>query len=219
MTDGHARLAAEWRLLRGWSDAELWDRLDRASLLPRNWDGPAAESWERHRSSSVLGRESPGGVERDGPFEHGKEAVRGYAFSDPSIVEAHFDATRPLEGRRMILEIKPLLLRYLCPVIVSSVRVEETEDRIAFGFRYDTLEGHLEQGSEWFVLQKDTVTGELTFRIEAAWKYADFPNWWTRLGFHLLRPHYAGTWHRRAHQRMAAFTAGRSVARRDRLHE
>ena len=71
-----------------------------------------------------------------------------------------------------------------------------------FGYRYDTLEGHIEMGSEWFLLTKNTESGEIGFRIEAAWLPGQFPNWWSRVGFRFLGPRYQRRWHHAAHWRL-----------------
>ena len=71
-----------------------------------------------------------------------------------------------------------------------------------FAFRYDTLDGHFEQGLEWFVLTKE-ASGDIRFRIEARWMRGEFPNWWSRVGFMLLGGIYQRRWHRRAHQRLS----------------
>ena len=108
-------------------------------------------------------------------------ALAAYQFSNPDIVVAHFDPETALLHRRILLEIKVLGLRYLCPAVVHRVRDEGN----VYGFRYDTLEGHIERGVEWFLLTKNEV-GEIRFRIEARWQRGRLPNWWSRVGFVLL---------------------------------
>lgn len=202
-----------WRAGRGWTEDELRLHLAELPGLERNFgvarghDLGDAE-WETHRSQSVLGTGPPGPPTSHGPFARGREAVRTYAFSDPAIVEGHFDARVPLAERRMLLELKVPFLRYLCGVAVGAVRDETSAATSTYGFRYDTLEGHVESGSEWFLLEKDHASGEMTFRIEATWRPGDFPNWWSRVGFTLVGKRYQRRWHRRAHRRMAAYVAG-----------
>jgi hypothetical protein len=70
------------------------------------------------------------------------------------------------------------------------------------GFRYDTLEGHIERGFEWFLLTKEHATGEVRFKIEAHWQLGQFPNWWSRLGFRLIGEHYRTLWRHRAPERL-----------------
>jgi hypothetical protein len=124
-------------------------------------------------------------------------------------VVGHFDAESRLLGRRMLLELKAVkILRYVSGVVVGAVRFEEQDGSSTFGFRYDTLEGHIEIGSEWFLLTKDQMTGEIRFRIEAAWRPGQFPNWWSRLGFHLLGRRYQRRWHHEAHWRLFRMAHG-----------
>lgn len=201
---------AEWRIGRKWSDEELIERL--AALASARTSFPETRfaemtpeaGWRPDLRESLIGRERPGPPERDGIFERARDAVIRYDFSDPRIVEGHFDPSVPLLGRRMLLELEPLGLRFLCGVIVGDVTDERSDATSAFGFRYDTLEGHVERGSEWFLVTKDHETGEVRMRIESRWQKGDFPNWWSRVGFSVLGSTYRQLWLRRAHQRMRA---------------
>lgn len=196
---------AAWRFLLGWSESELRRHLEGLEALGRNFD-PAGIApglgWRYYFSRAPIGREMPGAVVEGGPFEQAWRAVEAYEFSDPRIVTGHFDPMRPLLGRRMLLEIKVLGLRYLCGVVVDELLQSERADRSLRGFRYDTLDGHIESGFEWFVLTKDHRTGEIEFRIEAVWRPGQFPNFWSRLGFRLLALRYQRAWHRLAHLRL-----------------
>jgi uncharacterized protein (UPF0548 family) len=200
---------AEWRIGRGWSEAELADRLDRLHTVGLNFPEPVDEigqtpGWDGYSSESVIGQGRPGPPEPEGPFERGRTAIANYEFSDPRIVIAHFDPDVPLEGRRMLLEMRAVrALHYLGGVVVGAVRSETKDGKSTFGFRYDTLEGHIEKGAEWFLLTKDHASGELRFRIAAYWQPGQFPNWWSRLGFTLLGKRYQRIWHNRAHAFMA----------------
>jgi uncharacterized protein (UPF0548 family) len=198
---------AEWRFLKGWSDRELLARLDRLGGLDRNFDPAVKDGWSAHRSSAVVARELPGPPASHGAFERLCTAVADYEFSDPAIVTAHFDRQVPLEQRRLLLELKVLGLRYLCAAVVVKVRTESDPDASYFGFRYDTLQGHIERGEEWFLLTKLHATGDIRFEISARWRGGDFPNWWSRVGFAGLGQYYQRQWHMRAHRRLA-FLAG-----------
>lgn len=200
----------EWRLGRGWSDGELADRLAAISGAGRNFDEPVdaltpEQNWHRYYSEAVIARERPGPPVEGGAFERGRTAVSNYQFSDPQIVIAHFEPDSPLLGRRILLELRALrVLHYLGGVVVGDVQSEEQEERSVFGFRYETLEGHIEKGAEWFLLKKSHTSGAVRFRIEAAWRPGQFPNWWSRAGFSLLGRYYQERWHRRAHAALAA---------------
>lgn len=200
---------SEWRVGRGWSEAELEERLERLEHLPRNFDDSPDQmrperGWRQYYSEAVVARERPGPPEEKGPFAQGRKVVASYQFSDPRIVIGHFDPEAPLLGRRMLLEMRALrLLHYVSGVVVGDVQDEAEEGQTVFGFRYDTLEGHLEEGIEWFCLSKEHETGKIRFRIEACWRPGQFPNWWSRLGFLVLGPLYQRVWHNRAHRLLA----------------
>lgn len=200
---------AEWRIGRGWTEAELAERLDNARSLERNVSDPPEEmttatGWNQYYSEAVIAREPPGPPEQDGAFVRARRGVAHYEFSDPRIVTAHFAPGVPLQERHMLLEVRAFrVLHYLSGVVVGAVRSESTDDETVFGFRYDTLEGHIERGIEWFLLTKDHATGAIRFRIEAAWLPGQFPNWWSRLGFAVVGPLYQRIWHRRAHALLA----------------
>ena len=198
---------AEWRFLRGWSEAELAERLRALRGRGRNFDAAdeamtAEHGWHGYASEAVLATERPGPPAADGFFERGWLAMTRFRFSDPTIVTAHFDPEDGLLGRRMLLEVKVLGLRYLNGTVVHAVRMETVEGRTIHGFRYDTLEGHIERGAEWFMLTKDHASGDVRFLIRARWQPGDFPNWWSRAGFHVLARRYQRRWHVRAHHRL-----------------
>jgi uncharacterized protein (UPF0548 family) len=200
---------ADWRFARAWSTGEIERELAALERLERNFShDPAgmtsAAGWKGYYSEAVLARERPGPPALDGALQRGRAALANYAFSDPAIVIAHFDPAGPLLGRRMLLEIRALrALRYLAGVVVSAVRDETIDGSTVYGFRYDTLEGHIECGFEWFLLTQVHATGEIRFRIQATWRPGDFPNWWSRAGFQMLAPYYQRAWHHEAHRRLA----------------
>lgn len=205
---GRGLAVAEWRIARGWSAEELRKRIERLDGTALNFDAAQSEmtveaGWNRYRSTAAIAWEPPGPPLPDGPFNRAEKAIANYQFSDPAIVVGHFDPADRLLGRRMLLEMKALLvLRYLGGVVVGATRYEEQDGLYTFGFRYDTLRGHIERGSEWFLLTKDVASGEIRFRIEATWLPGDFPNWWSRLGFRILGSRYQKRWHREAHRRL-----------------
>ncbi|MCG5053092.1 MAG: DUF1990 family protein [Myxococcales bacterium] len=196
-----------WHFLRGFSARTLAEELAQVTNRPSTAP-PAAphatssHGWLRHTSEAWVGREAPGPPGPHGAFARGRALLASYAFSDPEIVAGHFDPQAPLLGRPMVLELKACGFRYLCGVVVSDVRDERGKTETAFGYRYDTRAGHVEAGTEWFVLTKDHLTGDLCFRIEAIWRPGDFPNWWSEVGFGLVERRARQDWHRLAHLRM-----------------
>ena len=200
---------SEWRFLRGWTDAELAERLRHARTRQRNFteretEMTPARGWGRHYSTAIVGREIPGPPVPNGAFERAWPHVERYAFSDPRIVRGHFDEASPLLGRVMLIEARVLGFRYLGAAVVASVRDDRDSERSVRGFRYDTLEGHFERGMEWFLLTKEHATGDVTFTVHAGWQRGELPNVWSRIGFHLLVQRYQRAWHRLAHLRMRA---------------
>ena len=190
----------EWRLLSGWTSEELRQRVERLASAEMNFTAVEGEmtgehGWHHYHSDAVIAREPP---DADVCFERARVALANYQFSDPNIVVAHFDPKGSLLGRRILLEIKVWGLRYLCAALVTDVRNEPG----VYGFRYDTLRGHIERGMEWFLLRKD-ADGAIRFRIEARWQRAEMPNWWSRAGFAILSGYYQRKWHRRAHHLMS----------------
>ncbi len=191
---------AEWRALRGWSSSELESRLQVLASAGRNFDANEIDmtgdrGWDHYHSDAVITR-----VGDDDHFARARVALANYQFSDPAIVVGHCDPDSQLLGRTLLLEIKVLGLRYLCPTRVNAVRDEPD----VFGFRYDTLDGHIERGMEWFLLTR--TAQDIRFRIEARWKRGDLPNWWSQVGFALLADRYQRTWHRQAHRRMSLWS-------------
>lgn len=132
---------------------------------------PAALRWLDY-SEAVIVRDA------DAPsFRRARMALEDSQCSDPSIVCAHFDPAAPLTGRPMLLKIRVLGLRYLCPTAVATVRDEPH----AFSFRYDTFDGHVERGLEWLVKAMNEL-GEMRFRIEARWQQGNLTSWPRRCG-------------------------------------
>ncbi|MBW3623912.1 MAG: DUF1990 domain-containing protein [Armatimonadetes bacterium] len=182
---------ALWRFLRGWPEEAMKAHLADLERRKVNFDAPFEEmipenGWTVDGSEAPIGIEMTGPPVADGVFERAKQGLMNYDFSDPRIVVGHYDPAEPFVGRDMLLEIKVLGFRFLNGVRVHSVREETLEDRTFFGFRYDTLEGHIERGAEWFLLAKEHRTGEVTFKIEAHWQLGDFPTWWMKLGFMII---------------------------------
>ena len=120
----------EWRFGRGWRVDELGPRLHALASLAHNFDTPEHEmttqnGWNNYYLESVVARDEPGDHTK---FERLTRAVSNYEFSEPRIVRAHFDRASQLLGRRMLLDIQALRLHYLCPVMVTAVRDDETDE-------------------------------------------------------------------------------------------
>lgn len=195
---------AEWRFGRGWSEEELRARVEEAKRIG-GYRRPEPRHWRRYHTETCIAVEEPGPPTPGGAFERAIAEVERYTFSDTAIVRPHFDPRTPLEDRHVLLELQVVGfgLRYLTPVSVGAVRRESDEERTRFGYRVDTLPGHIERGSEWFLVEKRHGSGEVRFRIDAWWHAGDFPNAWSRVGFTVLAPIYQRLWHRRSQARLA----------------
>lgn len=183
----------------------------RSVNVPGDEEMTAAAGYHRYYSEAVVAQEAPELPVPHGAFDQARVLVESYAFSDPRIVRAHFDPAALLLGRTMVLELCAYGLCYLCGVRVTHVRKRSEGDHAVFAFRYDTLEGHIERGAEWFVLRKDRRSGRVEFRIEANWKPGVFPNWWSRLGFRWVGPRFQRAWHRLAYLRLRALLETRGL--------
>ncbi len=213
---------AEWRIGRGWTEDELVHRLSLLEHRDRNFAESVDEmsletGWRRYFSEAIIGYDMSGSSTGEA-FERAREAIASYEFSDPRIVIGHFKPEHDLLGRRMLLEMRAMrVLHYLGGVVIGATREDRDDERTVFGYRYDTLEGHIEEGVEWFTLTKIHKTGELRFRIEASWRPGNFPNWWSRVGFALLGHHYQRRWHELAHRRLVELIRSTDM-NRDHIH-
>jgi uncharacterized protein (UPF0548 family) len=122
--------------------------------------------WHFDTYRQYLAHERPGPPEHDGAWEIACRLVRDYEFSVPDIVRAVYDGQAPLLGREMLLEGRFFGLRFHMGVRVTHV-VDETRggSQQAWGWAYETLEGHLERGRMSYELVKDLASGEVEFVI------------------------------------------------------
>lgn len=202
-------MKVEWRWNRGWFEDELEGVLARARHGSNNFSVPAERmnpehGWNHVHSEATIAQEPLGGPVAEGAFFRARRSLELLEFSDPRVVVGHFDEREPLLGRTVLLELRPIGLRFLCPVRIAAVLDEQDGYQTRFGFSFETLDGHVESGREWFTLTKNHDTGEVRFRIEAFWRAGQFPNWWSYLGFQLMGRRYQRAWHLLAHERLRA---------------
>jgi hypothetical protein len=192
-------------------DGDVGRRLAALPGRPLNFDpetlgGPG---WERDHYHERLPPEQPGPPEPGGSWETAVALSRSYAFADPSLVEARYDPSVPLEQREMLLILHALGARIYAGVRVGSAgtdaRIENgREARVSF-WNYRTLEGHVEAGQRDFEVWKWLESGEIEFRTHAVSRPAD-TNPILRLGFRLLGRHKQVEFGRRACTRMGLLT-------------
>ena len=63
----------------------------------------------------------------------------------------------------MLLELRSLGRRVLCPVRSGAVRERTDAERTVFGYRFDTLGGHLEAGRDAYVYFDNDARGLAPF--------------------------------------------------------
>lgn len=158
------------------------------NLRPLTFAQAAADpAWNVDHSRDLLAREAPGPPEPHGVYVTARQALIDYAFADPRLVRAVYDAAVPLEGRDMLLVGRFYGLRFPMGVRVSGVAdgPDERDGRPVhrFAWHYSTLEGHLERGEMQYELLKWTDTGDVELQLHAYSQGAGSPNPIVRLGF------------------------------------
>lgn len=154
--------------------SRLLGRIDYAAALQRladrrvNYHGNEvrAPEWNFDTHRRVVAGERRGGPETGGAWESACTLVRDYEFSPPGLVRAVYHRREALLGRNMLLEGRFYGLRFYMGVRVTEL-IDETRpngDR-AWGWSYETLEGHLEQGKVTYEVVKHHETGAVEFVI------------------------------------------------------
>jgi uncharacterized protein (UPF0548 family) len=210
----------------------IQQRLAALAATPVNYDAEALNlespppGWNVDRRCQPLPGEPPGEPVPEGSWEIACRLIRGYEFADPSLVRAHYDPDRPLEGRTMVLELIALgLVRIHVGVRVVHVYDEhrDLEGRTArvFGWAYRTLKGHVEEGQMDWQVWKWLDTGEVQFRVHAVSRTAPIANPIVRVGFWALRGHERGLFLASTNRRMRELTelALRREGRGERVRE
>ncbi len=170
--------------LRGLADRR--PNFDFAALAePREEEG-----WQCDDMVVPLPPEPSGVPVAPGSWQVARDLMDSYQLADPGVVTSTHDEAAPLPGRDMLLRIS---FRGL--VLWSGVRIgesyEETRDvegqqvRV-FGWSYDTLEGHFEEGRMHYELWKWLDSGMVEFRLRAVSRPARNGPLLPRLGFRLV---------------------------------
>jgi uncharacterized protein (UPF0548 family) len=133
--------------------------------------------------------------------------VSEYEFADARILRAVYRRGSGLLGRDMLLEARFFGLRFYVGVRVTAVIDEEraTGDGPArvWGWCYQTLQGHLEQGRLSYEVIKNLSTGRVTFRVAGYSRPAPIGNPVIRLGFWLFGRRTQERFYRNIQARMA----------------
>jgi uncharacterized protein (UPF0548 family) len=161
---------------------------------PLNFDpeGPHPESdgWRRDAYCESLPSEPPGRPVEGGSFRIAQTLLRDYKVADPSIVRAYYDHDAPLEGRNMLLElwVGPFHAYGGCRVghVIDEQRTVEGRPVCVWGWPYQTLEGHIEQGEMSWEVWKWLDTGEVQFRVHSYSRLVHSRNPLTTIGVWLF---------------------------------
>lgn len=134
--------------------------------------------------------------------------VRDYQFTDHKRLRGIFRPSDPLLGRDMLLQGRFSVFRFYLGVRVTGIIDTDDGAHRVWGWTYETLDGHLEQGRLSYEVDKDLATGDVEFRIRAFSRRAPLPNPLYRFGFTLFgRPVQLEFYHR-AGQRVRELVAG-----------
>jgi uncharacterized protein (UPF0548 family) len=149
-------------------------------------DGRADGHWHVDSGDVVIGQEPSGPPVPGGAWETGCALVREYEFAEPRILRAVYRRGSDLAGRDMLLEGRFLGLRFYLGVRVTEVIDETTDAERAWGWSYQTLQGHLEQGRLSYEVIKNLATGRVLFRVSGYSRMAPIPSPVVRWGFRLF---------------------------------
>ena len=153
-------------------------------------DGRPEGHWHVDSGATLIGREPPGDPVPDGPWETARRLVSEYEFADARILRGVYRGDGELLGRDMLLEGRFLFLRFYLGVRVTGV-IDGTRDtdhgpERVWGWHYQTLQGHLEQGRLSYEVIKNLATGQVAFRVTGYSRRSRIPNPLIRFGFGLF---------------------------------
>ena len=163
--------------------------------------------WHVDSGATIIGREEPGPPEHGGAWETACRLVSEYEFADARILRGVYRRDSELRGRNMLLEARFFGLRFYLGVRVTGILDEERDtgdgpERV-WGWRYQTLDGHLEQGQLSYEVIKNLGTGMVTFRVAGYSRRAPIRNPVIRWGFLLFGHWTQQRFYRNIQARMA----------------
>jgi uncharacterized protein (UPF0548 family) len=182
-------------------------------------DGRPDGHWHVDSADTVIGHEPPGPPLPGGIWETACLLVRQYEFAEPRILRAVYRSADELLGRDMLLEGRFFGLRFYLGVRVTEV-IDETRDsdgaaERVWGWSYQTLQGHLEQGRLSYEVIKNLAAGQVIFRVSGYSRRAPIPNPVIRWGFRLfgrwMQERFYRAIQRRLHDLMRAAQRGGSL--------
>ncbi len=203
-------------------------RLSELSRRRVNFDPEASDvatpegGWRIDDMIQALPHEPPGPPFEGGSWQVARELMLNYQVANPAVVRASYRRNAPLAGRDMLLQIRSLGLRLNVGVRIGEV-YEGADDldldgrqAHVFGWYYQTLEGHFEQGQMHYEIWKWLDTGEVEFRLHAFSRVARDGPHLTRLGFQLVGRQQQLKFYRSACRRMRRLTEAQLEIERQR---
>jgi uncharacterized protein (UPF0548 family) len=186
---------------------------------PSRLDEYTPESgWNRDDMIEPLPGEAPGPPEPGGSWEIARRLVIDYQLADPGQVRAVYDDRAPFEGRDMLLWIRFAGVRFGAGVRIGAVYewTRDVDGRPArvYGWYYDTLEGHFEEGRMHYEVWKWLDSGEVQFRLYAISRGAQTGPWVLRTGFRVVGRVNQLQFYRRVCRRARRFTEAQLEAQR-----
>jgi uncharacterized protein (UPF0548 family) len=153
-------------------------------------DGRTDGHWHVDSGDAVIGHEPPGPPLPGGVWESACLLVLHYEFTDPRILRAVYRRDDELLGRDMLLEGRFFGLRFYLGVRVTRV-IDETRGsgvgaQHVWGWSYQTLQGHLEQGRLNYEVIKNLASGQVIFRVSGYSRRAPVSDPVIRWGFRLF---------------------------------
>ena len=163
----------------------------RPNFDPADLEGrPDERGWHHDDMVEPLPSEPSGPPVDGGSWQVARTLMDAYQLADPRVVTATYRAGAPLAHRDMLLRIsfKGLPLRVGVRVGQDREETREVEGREVrvFGWSYDTLEGHFEEGRMFYELWKWLDTGDVEFHLRAVSRPARTGSPVIRLGFRLF---------------------------------
>lgn len=153
-------------------------------------DGQAEGHWHVDSCATLIGHEATGPPEDGGAWEIACRLLSQYEFADARILRAVYRSGDELLGRNMLLEGRFCGLRFYLGVRVTGL-IDEARDtdrsrEQVWGWYYQTLQGHLEQGRLSYEVIKNLGTGQVSFRVTGYSRQAPIPSPVIRWGFRLF---------------------------------
>jgi uncharacterized protein (UPF0548 family) len=163
----------------------------RPNFHPDDLGGGADESaWHHDDMVEALPSEPSGPPVEGGSWQVARALMDGYQLADPGVVTATYDRSAPLAHRDMLLRISfkglPLWVGVRTGQDLEETREVDGREVRVFGWSYDTLEGHFEEGRMFYELWKWLDTGDVEFHLRAVSRPARVGSPLIRLGFRLF---------------------------------